>query len=160
MKHRVICILSLIFIFTSCSFSKELAANRIAHFRTRESKGLYYFMDNTVIKPKEGVLSIKNISNYKVLLSIYNKSNKDEVEYNALLEGGDIVSYYDLNKDNEYFIAVRIYSTDGAQDVDFIICTDYSNVPLEYFQKGYTVPQENRNLYDKVMDKLQDILNL
>ena len=77
MKHRVICILSLIFLFISCHSTNDVDANRVAHFRTRDSNGLYYFMDNSVIKPVKGVLSIKNISNYKVLLSIYNKTKHD-----------------------------------------------------------------------------------
>ena len=156
MKYKSSIILLVLLLLTSCRSTKiDCSPISVTHFRTASQNGLYYFMDDESISCPKGELAVKNLSPYTVLLTIYNKSEGDKIQYVALLESGEVVHYVSLDPEEEYLIGARVNSDKGSEDVDFLICTDYDNLPEDFFDKENFGDKIEHSLFDRIVDKLE-----
>lgn len=119
------------FLITGCNKKDSKCQKEIwnIEFNTSNTPGICYYSYKDLISPKNGHLTFQNRNNFSVHLIIFNETEKGKVEYEADLDGGGILSYYNINPENEYSVGVRVFDGSGKDNVNVMVYSNYEIVP-------------------------------
>ena len=132
MKSKFVFLSALILVFFTVGCSKNKSVeNEIweLHFNTSDKPGICYYAYKDFIRTSNGHLTFQNRNNFTVHLLIFNKNKKGKAEYEADLEGGGILSFYNVDTNTDYSIGVRVLDGCGKEDVYLNVYGDADVIP-------------------------------
>ena len=123
-------ILLMLLSLTSCEANKSAVSEDEIwkiQFDTAKGAGVCYYAYNEPIVTKEGHLTFQNRNDFAVHLLVYNNKRKGKVVYEADIDAGGILSYNNMEPNDEYSVGVRVVDGKGRDTVTVMV---YGNSKL------------------------------
>lgn len=123
-------VLLMLLSLTGCVANKNTEGNDEIwkiKFDTAKGAGVCYYAYNEPIITKDGHLTFQNRNNFAVHVLVYSNEHKGKVEYEADIDAGGILSYNNIEPNDEYSVGVRVVDGKGRDTVTVMV---YGNSDL------------------------------
>lgn len=116
---------------TGCDKNKKNTNKEVwnIQFNTSNNPGICYYAYKEMINTNNGQLTFQNRNDFSIHLIIFNETENGKVEYEADLDGGGILSCYEVSPDSDFSVGIRVLDGRGKDNVSVMVYANEDLIP-------------------------------